>query len=111
MSVPGFKVLEELERLSCLMLEKARSAEWKQVEELERARTKWVRIKLSDPSSNAESLRLAAALKRVIELDKQLMILVRSRRAELLDELGYLRHRQKANRAYQIQIPDQVEGK
>ena len=87
-------------RITRRMLELAESEAWEQVEELEQMRRHLLVNEIQPGWPITEIQEMQSYLNRIIELDSQVLLLARTRQAELGKLLGRLSHGRKAHRAY-----------
>jgi hypothetical protein len=101
MNEADLKVLSELERITRSMLEQAQCADWEQVATLEQARKSFSSHDFGVEDSTEDLRLIQTRLRKLIELDNQIMMLAKARRSELGVQLGLLNQGRKANKAYQ----------
>ena len=95
------QTLTELERITRLMLQQAQCAAWEQVEALEQERKLLVSHDHAWVNATEDQVQAQALLEAIIELDMQISMLARARRAELSEQLKHLNRGRKARQAYQ----------
>ena len=101
MTTESLQTLTELERITRMMLNRAECAAWEHVEALEQERKTILQHDLGQINSPVDHLPSQARLRKIIELDNQVMALARTRRQELSKQLDRLNRGRKASRAYQ----------
>ena len=101
MSEANLQTLIGLERITRLMLEQAKCADWGQVELLEEERKNFVSRGLFLEVPPQDLPKIQTRFKKIIDLDNELMALVRDRREELSRNLSRFNQGRKANQAYQ----------
>jgi len=92
--------LKDIMSLSEQMLEKARALEWESVAALEARRRDMVMQCFSSPSSEQEAPLVAAAIRRILELNDQITRLGRDSRDQLGAELHTRKTARTASAAY-----------
>ena len=101
MGEANLQTLIELERMTRLMLEQAQLAAWQQVEAIEEQRRNILRCGFTLTEPLQEPLKIQTHLKKIIELNNQVMALAGTCREELGINLSRFSQGRKANQAYQ----------
>ncbi len=92
--------LTELVELGAAMLDAARDGRWSEVAEGEAARQALIRELFASAAGAEEGEGLARGIRRVLDMDREIMALGRSTMDDLAARLGDLRQGQHAHRAY-----------